>query len=168
MDSLTARVLNKGNTKITLQWLSEFLRYVAKLSKYESTQVLNFIKSILNKSQYLDQRQILFSLFPFTRESTLPCIHNLVKIVQFTNNKELTSFELVKLSGFSNQMIHEKLSQKDVQTCTIRLRGGDRGVLIVFGECGFQFGKKELVSLPFVVKRMTDCQMHNFLNSNFV
>ena len=86
---MTARVINKGNTKIILQWLSEFLRYVAKLSKYENTQVLKFIKSILNKPQYLDQRQILFSLFPFTRESTLPCVHNLVKIVQFTNNNEL-------------------------------------------------------------------------------
>ena len=168
MDPLTARVINEGDTSTILRWLTEFLRYTAKLSKYDSTQVLKFMKSILNKSQFLDQRQLLFSLFPYTRANTVLCVYNLVKLVQFTNNKELTSFELVNLSGISNQTIHKMLSKVDAQTCTFRLRGGDRGVLVVFGECNFQFEKNELISLPFVGKRMTDCQLHEFQSGNSV
>ena len=167
MNPVTDRVMCEGDTTLILQWLTAFLRFTAKLSKYDSIQVLKFIKSMLNKPHYLDQRQLLFGLSPFTRDNTFTCVHNLIELVQFTNNKELTFFELVNLSGISNHTIHEKLSMIDVQTCTSRLSGGDRGILVVFGNRNFQFGKNELLLLPFIRNKLAECQLHEFQSGKY-
>ena len=56
----------------------------------------------------------------------------------------------------------------DAQTCTSRLPGGERGILVVFGNRNFQFGKNELTLLPFIRKKLTECQLHDFQSSKYV
>ena len=158
MDLLSVRVKMQAKNESILCWLSGFLRYTAKLDKYNSLAIIKFVRSTLEKKiQFLDQRQLFFNLLPYLGDATVTCICNIVRLIQFSNNKHLMTYKLSKLSGIENKLLYEKLSENAELMCLKRERGGDEATCVVFGKCYINCGWQSIGKKDILIEKSVEC-----------